>query len=324
LRLDDGNSYALLVGVASAEVPTTLRVAPGNASASYLIQKLEGTASVGGRMPLNGTPLPQADINMIRQWITDGAQPPPQPGTPIRVTSLTPVPGSMLAAVPASITAGFDRQLNAPSVTSGTFLVERSGGDGTFGNGNDVAITAASVTVPAANSSSAVFDLAGVANVEDTYRVRLLGTGGAVIQDLGGNALDGEFTGALPSGNGTAGGDFVAQFVVAATAPTLQSIQTNVFGPRCSGCHTGPTSPALPAGMDLTSAAASFASLVGVASIEVPTLQRVQAGNPANSYLIHKLEGTQSVGAQMPFLAAPLNQATVAAIRQWITNGANP
>ena len=113
---------------------------PGNPGASYLIQKLEGTAAVGGRMPLNGTPLMQSDINIIRQWITDGAQGPPAPpaNNPIRVTSLSPVPESSATALPSSITAVFDRELNAATVTTATFLVDRSGGDGTFRDGNEV------------------------------------------------------------------------------------------------------------------------------------------------------------------------------------------
>ena len=49
LRLDAGNSFALLVNVASAEVPGTLRVNPGNPDASYIVQKIEGTAAVGVR-----------------------------------------------------------------------------------------------------------------------------------------------------------------------------------------------------------------------------------------------------------------------------------
>ena len=324
LRLDAANSFALLVGVASSEVPGTLRVAPGNPSASYLIQKLEGTAAVGARMPLNGTPLAQADINMIRQWITDGAQPPPAPpaSAPIRVTSLTPAPDSTVATLPASIMVAFDREPNASTVNTATFLVDRSGGDGSFAEGNEVAVTAASISVPTANTSSAVFDLTGVATVEDTYRVRLLGSGAAGILDLGSNALDGEFSGALPSGDGTAGGDFSATFLVSATLPTLASIQATVFGPKCSGCHTGPTSNALPAGMDLTSAPASFASLVGVASIEMSTLQRVKAGDPDNSYVVHKVEGTGISGQRMPLGGPPLGSVTIAAIRKWITDGA--
>ena len=324
LRLDAANSYGLLVGVASGEAPSVLRVAPGNPSASYLIQKLEGTAAVGGRMPLNGTPLPQADINVIRQWITDGAQglPTPPPRNPIRITSLSPLPSSTLTALPVSITAMFDRELDASTVNATTFLVDRSGGDGTFADGNEVTIIAAAVTVPMVNSSSAVFDLTGVPNIEDTYRVRVLGSGPATLQDLSSNALDGEFGGTFPSGDGTAGGVFVAQFVVARAQATLQSIQADVFTPRCAGCHTGPPSNRLPGGMDLSSANASFMSLVAVASVEVPSLQRVRVGDPANSYLIQKLDGTAATGAQMPLGQPPLNQETIVEIGQWINNGA--
>lgn len=324
LRLDAANSYALLVGVASAEVPGTQRVAPGNPNASYLIQKLEGTATIGGRMPLNGAPLPQADIDMIRQWITDGAQESatPAPSAPIRITSVTPEPGSTVAALPASILIAFDREPSAATVNTATFLVDRSGGDGTFGDGNEVTVTAVSIAVPSANTASAVFDLTGVANAEDTYRVRALGSGASAILDLGGNALDGEYAGALPSGDGTAGGDFSVEFLVSATLPTLQSIQTTVFTPRCAGCHVGPASNALPAGLDLTNAAASHASLVGVASLEVPSLQRVRVGEPDNSYLIHKLDGTQAVGSRMPLIGDALNATTAAQIRKWITDGA--
>jgi hypothetical protein len=74
LRLDEGNSYALLVGVASGEQGSVLRVAAGNPNNSYLIQKLEGTAAVGGRMPLGGPFLDAATIAVIRQWIADGAK----------------------------------------------------------------------------------------------------------------------------------------------------------------------------------------------------------------------------------------------------------
>ena len=63
LRLEDAVSYAMLVNVASSEDPGVLRVAPGNPDASYLVQKIEGTASVGAQMPLNAAPLPQATID---------------------------------------------------------------------------------------------------------------------------------------------------------------------------------------------------------------------------------------------------------------------
>jgi hypothetical protein len=75
LRLDAANSYSLLVGVPSTEVPSVQRVAPGNPDNSYVIQKLEGHASVGARMPFGGPYLDSATIAVIRQWITGGAKP---------------------------------------------------------------------------------------------------------------------------------------------------------------------------------------------------------------------------------------------------------
>jgi mono/diheme cytochrome c family protein len=179
-----------------------------------------------------------------------------------------------------------------------------------------------SATVPAANPSSAVLDLAGVVSVEDTYRVSLIGTGPATLLDLDNNALDGEFSGAFPSGDGVQGGNFEAQFEVAGIQPTLQSIQDNVFTPICSGCHTGPSGGMLPAGLDLTSLAMSFTGLVNTASSQVPALDRVTPNDPDDSYLIQKLEGTAAVGARMPAFSPALDQATIDAIRDWISNGA--
>ena len=325
LRLDSANSYALLVGIASGEEPSLLRVEPGDPNNSYLIQKLEGTANSGRRMPLNGAPLPQADINMIRQWITDGALPAsaPPPTGPIRVSSLAPPPGSVQSMPPMTIMAIFDRELDATSVDATTFLVMRSGGDGTFSDGNEVAITPVSVTVPAANPLTAVFDMSTAPPIEDTYRVTLVGTGAATVRDLASNALDGEYSGAFPSGDGTQGGNFAATFVVQGIQPTLQSIQTNVFTPLCAGCHTG-GGPQLPGSLNLTSASASHSNLVGVASTQQPAILRVAAGNPDNSYLIDKLEGTAPAptNSRMPLGGQPLSPAMIAAIRQWINAGA--
>ena len=116
--------------------------------------------------------------------------------------------------------------------------------------------------------------------------------------------------------------DDVAVTVSNGSGVTLAQIQATVFTPICAGCHTGPTSGTLPGGMNLSNASASFASLVGVASLQVPGLQRVEPGDPDNSYLIHKLEGTQTVGVRMPFGGQPLPQATIDQIRGWIADGA--
>ena len=49
---------------------------------------------------------------------------------------------------------------------------------------------------------------------DDNYTLTLLSgaTGGTNFTDLAGNALDGEFSGSFPSGNGVAGGNFVIGF----------------------------------------------------------------------------------------------------------------
>ena len=102
---------------------------------------------------------------------------------------------------------------------------------------------------------------------------------------------------------------------------TLADLQANVFGPRCSGCHFG-GGAGLPGSMNLSSAQSTFAALVNVASIEVPTLQRVKPNDPDNSFLIHKLEGTQTAGQRMPAGGPFLDQATIDQVRAWITAGA--
>jgi Bacterial Ig-like domain len=323
LRLDGNNSYALLVGVPSDEQPSILRVKPNDPDNSYLVQKIQGTAATGERMPAGMPALPEATIDAIRQWITSGAMNDTQTSSAaIRVASLSPLPGSTVTTLPASITVTFDRDVNATTVDATTFSLERSGGDGVFDNGNDVTITPPSVTVPAANTRSAVMSLAGVASVNDTYRITLVGTGAAKILDLSGNALDGEYSDTLPSGNGAAGGDFVATFTVGTVQATLQSIQDNIFTPICSGCHTG-VGTSLPGSMNLSSATASRAALVSVASVEKPGVQRVAPSNSAGSYVVQKLQGDAGIsGNRMPFGGPFLDQPTINVIRQWIDAGA--
>jgi len=218
LNLEASSSYANLVGIESSQEPGVERVNAGNPDISYLIHKLEDTAANGGVMPPSGM-IAQADIDMIRQWITAGAiDDTVVVLDPIQVTSLMPAPGADLGTVPTQIVAGFSRDLDVSTVNPMTFTLAASGGDGDFNSGNEVQITAANISVPGANQSSAVFDLTGVALADDTYRVTLLGAGANFIMDLDANALDGEYSGAFPSGDGVAGGSFIAQFTLS-TAP---------------------------------------------------------------------------------------------------------
>lgn len=327
LNLEAANSYTMLVGVASSQNAGVQRVNPTDPNNSYLIQKLEGTAASGGIMPPSGA-LAQADIDTIRQWISAGAiDDRVAASTPIRVSSLSATPGSTLTVAPTQIIAGFDRELDASTINANTFILEASNNDGVFGNGNDVTVSAASITVPGANPQSAVFDLTGTTLGDDTYRVRLLGTGASIIMDLGANALDGEFSGAFPSGNNAAGGDFIAQFMVAVPVvigPTLDQIQAVVFSPSCAtgGCHDNTTQAA---GLSLADADTSFLEMVGQFSNQngQSAVMLVAPADPDASYLIRKLENAAGItGARMPLNAAALAQSDIDQIRQWISGGA--
>jgi hypothetical protein len=111
-------------------------------------------------------------------------------------------------------------------------------------------------------------------------------------------------------GSGDSGGPVTADF---------QSIQDNVFTPICSKCHIGGGAPE---GLQLD-AAHSYNLLVGVPSTEQPAVLRVKPGDPDNSYMVRKIENASGIsGMQMPLGENPLPQATMDAIRQWITNGA--
>lgn len=75
LNLEPGQAYENLVGVKRAFDPE-IRVVAGDAGASFLIDKLEGNdlgGSRGDRMPLGGPYLGQAVIDVLREWIQQGA-----------------------------------------------------------------------------------------------------------------------------------------------------------------------------------------------------------------------------------------------------------
>ena len=74
--------------------------------------------------------------------------------------------------------------------------------------------------------------------------------------------------------------------------------------------------------MNLSTANDSHAALVNVSSLQVAQ-DRVEPGDPDNSYLIRKLEGDAGiVGSRMPQGGPFLDQATIDTIRQWINDGA--
>lgn len=132
----------------------------------------------------------------------------------------------------------------------------------------------------------------------------------ALIAGCGGGSGDGLDSNGRPVGEGDdPSGPMTASF---------SSIQSHVFTPMCTACHSG---SAAPRGLRLDSAN-SYAMLVDVASGGVPSLKRVAPGDATNSYLVHKLEGHAAVGARMPLGGPYLDATAMALIRQWINNGA--
>jgi hypothetical protein len=73
LILTAGRSYAQTVDVASVEMPSLMRVRPGDPDNSYLYRKIIGANITGDRMPQGQPPLSDAQIRLVRDWIRRGA-----------------------------------------------------------------------------------------------------------------------------------------------------------------------------------------------------------------------------------------------------------
>jgi hypothetical protein len=191
LRLDAANSYAALVGVPSSEVSSLLRVEPGDPDASYVVQKLEGRADVGGRMPLDQPALPQATILVIRQWIQDGALP---ESTAAARSSFAVTAVSPTAEV---IAVAFDRPLDA-SLVSATTVELRSAASPLAS-----APIRAALAVSPHNAALLLIEPA-MPLAAGRYELRLRGSGPVALADWNAVVLDGD-------GDGQPGGDHVAR-----------------------------------------------------------------------------------------------------------------
>ena len=93
---------------------------------------------------------------------------------------------------------------------------------------------------------------------------------------------------------------------------------------RCAfgGCHAS-TSPA--AEQSLAEGLA-YVNVYNVPSQELPSMDRVEPGDPDQSYLVHKIQGTHldvgGTGLRMPRGQEPLSQDQINLIRAWIQQGA--
>ena len=200
LRLDAGNSYALLVNVSSGESPGTLRVNPGNPNASYIVQKIEGTAAVGVRMPANGPPyLPQDRIDLVRRWIAAGAPMTSAPPDRLIVASTIPAVAETAAPGLGKLTVIFNANVDSSRVSADSF---------TLRDASDQPVALAGVRVPAGRQN--VVELTTAQPLAaGSYQLAVHGDGPAPLAGESGHVLDGD-------ADGKPGGDTLIPFDVPA------------------------------------------------------------------------------------------------------------
>lgn len=283
LDLSSRNSLANMFGIPSVQMPTLDLIEPGDPLNSYLMHKIEGIG-LGARMPNGQPPLNQAQIDAVSGWISalEGPQP-------------------TLAWVQDNI---FDVSCAYSGCHEGADAA--SGLDLTAGN-------AIAQTVNIKSQQVITLNLIEPGNADASYLVRKI---------EGNNILFLRMPWLSPPLSQEKI-DAVRQWIdqmpppipPVIPAPELSSIQANVFNVSCAtvGCHDQTTKTY---GLDLSDGAA-YNSLVGVLSTQLPTMNLVTPGDPDNSYLISKLEGT-GLGSTMPVGQSPLAQAVIAPIRQWI------
>lgn len=78
LVLEEGTGYSNLVDRRSVQEPEMALVAPGDPESSYLWLKLQHVTETGKGMPRTPTgskKLRQAELDLYKRWIDDGAKP---------------------------------------------------------------------------------------------------------------------------------------------------------------------------------------------------------------------------------------------------------
>ena len=139
--------------------------------------------------------------------------------TPPVVIALTPVGlanNSLSNAHFSRLVIRFTEPLEAISAKSlSLYSLIEAGGDGTFGTGDDVNVSIASIVFTPGDVEVRLNFASQLP--QGLYRLTLVSGAVDAIVDLSGNALDGD-------SNGTAGGNFIRVFRLDLTAPTVASV----------------------------------------------------------------------------------------------------
>lgn len=116
----------------------------------------------------------------------------------------------------------------------------------------------------------------------------------------------------------TAAADFEIELLPVELAAHVQPL----FSSHCTACHAGAGAPD---GLELT-AGDAHGHTVGVSAAQLPSMDLISPGDPDDSYLVHKIQGTHlTVGGaanRMPLGAAALRPQSIDLIRRWAAEGA--
>jgi methionine-rich copper-binding protein CopC len=159
-----------------------------------MVHKIEGAPGItGGQMPLGETPLPQATIDAIRQWITNGAPNAPAAAAALfAVQTTAPVDQSVVRIAPASILVSFTADVDASLVNSTTVTLERIDGPLSVVTGDAQRIPARSAL--AAHNSAVLVITPNTVLAPGIYRVTLRGGGGGALANMNAATLGADST----------------------------------------------------------------------------------------------------------------------------------
>ncbi len=283
LDLGEGVAYGALVGVDSASLPGTLRVAPGDPAASLLLLKVGPNPPVGQRMPLGGA-LSAAQLATLEAWVTAGA---PESAT----FACTGSGGSGAEVGEVALDPGAPTTLAVGELATLSVTVTDSEG-------------------------AALPDAALVWTSSDGLTLYIDGVGGLLGVSPGKATI-------TASAGGISSAPIEIEVTAAAPPAATFAATRTLLVARCavSGCHVDGVEPGdlrfdRPADQ-------LWEKLVEETAFQAPAMPRVAPNAPRDSYLLHKLaQGAPPVGARMPFGQPPLKAAEVQTVLRWILAGA--
>ena len=348
MSLEPDKALASLVGVAAAEAPGKVRVAPGDPDASFLLAKVRGQAPPTMPPPPKA-PLTDVQIAALEAWIRtvappaggadaggvtdDVAEPPDGDSGGVSVVSdavqaiftrscaLSGCHGGAAPTFGLDLTAGkaIASLVDVPSLQNAA-LIRLVPGDPASSLLVAKLKPSPPVGTPMPPPAGGLSD-ADIKTIEDWVSTLQKQQPPVDADAVGGDAEVPEDAAGTPDGG--------AADTASACTPkndkytvSYGAVQAIVTGGACSGgsCHVGAASPAV--GMDL-SGNGLVDNAVGVPSVYEPDFLRIAPGDSAKSYLVIRLRGEQKVGSKMPLTNCCLSDTDIGKIAAWIDDCAS-